>query len=185
MNLVGGQDELVFDGQSLAVNAEGEVIARASAFSEEMLVCELDARASSVGAVWPRNALRARRRHAPGRRVSIGSKSRSIRSQEIYDALVMGTRDYLRKNGFREAIVAVSGGVDSSLVAAIAVDAVGARAVRGFSMPSRFSSEGSVEDAVELRNRLDIEVATIPIEDEHRSVHVCHWPTCSSAVPSD
>jgi NAD+ synthase (glutamine-hydrolysing) len=87
--------------------------------------------------------------------------------EEIYEALVMGTRDYLRKNGFREAIVAVSGGVDSSLVAAIAVDAVGARAVRGVSMPSRYSSAGSVEDAEELASRLDIEVTTLPIEEAH------------------
>jgi NAD+ synthase (glutamine-hydrolysing) len=87
--------------------------------------------------------------------------------REIYDALVMGTRDYLRKNGFREAIVAVSGGVDSSLVAAIAVDAVGARAVRGFAMPSRYSSEGSLADAEELSGRLDFELSTIPIEEAH------------------
>ena len=73
----------------------------------------------------------------------------------------------MRKNGFREAIVAVSGGVDSSLVAAIAVDAVGARAVRGFAMPSRYSSEGSIEDALELAARLDIEVTTLPIDSEH------------------
>jgi NAD+ synthase (glutamine-hydrolysing) len=88
-------------------------------------------------------------------------------AHEIYEALVMGTRDYLRKNGFREAIVALSGGVDSSLVAAIAVDAVGARAVRGFSLPSRYSSEGSFNDALELANRLDIELTTLPIRPEH------------------
>jgi NAD+ synthase (glutamine-hydrolysing) len=167
VNLVGGQDELVFDGQSFAVNAEGQVIARASAFSEEMLVCELDARASSVGvpvvSSYVRDELRARA--ASVNRVDEPLDPR----QEIYDALVMGTRDYLRKNGFREAIVAVSGGVDSSLVAAIAVDAVGARAVRGFAMPSRFSSDGSLEDAEELSKRLDFELATIPIEDAHRT----------------
>jgi NAD+ synthase (glutamine-hydrolysing) len=89
---------------------------------------------------------------------------------EIYDALVMGTRDYLRKNGFRSAILGLSGGVDSSLVAAIAVDAVGSRAVHGFAMPSRYSSEHSVRDAYELARRLDIEIDTIPIEAAHSTV---------------
>ena len=165
VNLVGGQDELVFDGQSMAVNAQGEVIARASAFSEELLVCELEARESSVGVpletLYARNESKARASHLNHLEEPLDEV------QEIYEALVMGTRDYLRKNGFREAIVAVSGGVDSSLVATIAVDAVGARAVRGFSMPSRYSSEGSVDDALDLANRLDIEVTTLPIEDEH------------------
>ncbi|MFY9782832.1 MAG: NAD+ synthase [Acidimicrobiales bacterium] len=165
VNLVGGQDELVFDGQSMAVNAKGEVIARASAFSEELLVCELEARGSTVGipieTLYARDESRARASHVNHLEEPLGE------TEEIYEALVMGTRDYLRKNGFREAIVALSGGVDSSLVAAIAVDAVGARAVRGFSMPSRYSSEGSVDDALELANRLDIEVTTLPIEEEH------------------
>ena len=89
--------------------------------------------------------------------------------QEIYDALVMGTRDYLRKNGFREAIVALSGGIDSSLVAAIAVDAVGARAVRGFAMPSRFSADTSTLDADDLAARLDFDVTALPISDLHRA----------------
>ena len=164
VNLVGGQDELVFDGQSMAVDATGEVVARAGAFHEELLVCELKARDSSVGVVL-------------GRRGSVEPHARTLHVnhlqepleeiEEIYEALVVGTRDYLRKNGFREAIVALSGGVDSSLVAAIAVDALGARAVRGFAMPSRYSSEGSVVDAFDLAERLDIEVTTLPIEAAH------------------
>jgi NAD+ synthase (glutamine-hydrolysing) len=165
VNLVGGQDELVFDGQSVAVNAKGEVVARASAFSEELLVCELEARESLVGVPldtrYARDELRARASLVNHVEEPLGEV------EEIYQALVMGTRDYLRKNGFREAIVAVSGGVDSSLVASIAVDAVGARAVRGVSMPSRYSSAGSVDDALELASRLDIEVTTLPIEVAH------------------
>jgi NAD+ synthase (glutamine-hydrolysing) len=165
VNLVGGQDELVFDGQSMAVNAMGEVIARASAFSEELLVCELEARESSVGTpletLYARDESKARASHVNHLEEPLDEV------HEIYEALVMGTRDYLRKNGFREAIVALSGGVDSSLVAAIAVDAVGARAVRGFSMPSRYSSEGSFNDALDLAHRLDIELATLPILNEH------------------
>jgi len=167
VNLVGGQDELVFDGQSFAVNAKGHVMARASAFSEDLLICELDAPESSAGVKVVANYVRdeTRARAATVNRLEAPLDTH----QEIYDALVMGTRDYLRKNGFREAIVALSGGVDSSLVAAIAVDAVGARAVRGFAMPSRFSSDLSLEDASELCDRLDIELVGIPIEDLHRT----------------
>jgi NAD+ synthase (glutamine-hydrolysing) len=165
VNLVGGQDELVFDGQSMAVNAKGDVIARASAFREELLVCELDAPESNAGVVlesfYARDDFRVRA-------VGINSIAEPLGEvEEIYEALVMGTRDYLRKNGFREAIVALSGGVDSSLVASIAVDAVGARAVRGFAMPSRYSSEGATNDAYELARRLDIEITTLPIEAAH------------------
>ncbi|HEY5110782.1 MAG TPA: NAD+ synthase [Acidimicrobiales bacterium] len=165
VNLVGGQDELVFDGQSMAVNANGDVIARASAFSEDLLICELEPGDSLVGvpleSFYPRNETRAQALHVN----RIEEPMDEV--EEIYGALVMGTRDYLRKNGFREAIVSLSGGVDSSLVASIAVDAVGARAVRGFAMPSRYSSDHSVNDAVELATRLDIEIATLPIEEEH------------------
>ncbi|HTT59052.1 MAG TPA: NAD+ synthase [Acidimicrobiales bacterium] len=167
VNLVGGQDELVFDGQSFAVNAHGDVVARALAFSEDLLVCELDARESSVGvpiaSLYVRDELRLRA--ASVNRLEEVLDPR----QEIYDALVMGTRDYLRKNGFREAIVALSGGIDSSLVAAIAVDAVGARAVRGFTMPSRFSADSSTFDADDLATRLDFDVTAVPISDLHRA----------------
>jgi NAD+ synthase (glutamine-hydrolysing) len=167
VNLVGGQDELVFDGQSFAVNAQGEIIARAKAFSEDLLVCELEARDSSVGAAISSGYLRdeSRARATAINRLEMVLDPR----QEIYDALVMGTRDYLRKNGFREAIVALSGGIDSSLVAAIAVDAVGARAVRGFTMPSRFSADTSTFDADDLAARLDFDVTAIPISDLHRA----------------
>jgi len=167
VNLVGGQDELVFDGQSMAVNARGDVVARASAFSEELLICELEARESSVGIAldtfYARDETKVQASHVNHLEEPLDEV------REIYEALVMGTRDYLRKNGFREAIVALSGGVDSSLVASIAVDAVGARAVRGFAMPSRYSSEHSLSDAIELAARLDIEIATLPIEAPHEN----------------
>lgn len=163
VNLVGGQDELVFDGQSLAVDAKGDVVARASAFSEDLLICELEARDSNVGV-----ALESFYARVEGHALHVNRIEEPMDDiEEIYAALVMGTRDYLRKNGFREAIVALSGGVDSSLVATIAVDAVGSRAVRGFAMPSRYSSDHSVSDAVELAERLDMEITTLPIEDEH------------------
>jgi NAD+ synthase (glutamine-hydrolysing) len=167
VNLVGGQDELVFDGQSVVVNESGDVIARASAFNEELLVVEIDAKASSAGIVVDSTYSRdSSRRQAPLANLVIEPPSEI---EEIYEALVMGTRDYLRKNGFRSAILGLSGGVDSSLVATIAVDAVGARAVRGFAMPSRYSSDHSIADAQELARRLDIEITTLPIELAHQA----------------
>lgn len=167
VNLVGGQDELVFDGQSTVVDAKGDVIARASAFREELLVAEIDARASSVGVVV--DSLYARNEDATiALHVNHVAEAPS-EIEEIYEALVMGTRDYLRKNGFRTAILGLSGGIDSSLVATIAVDAVGARAVRGFAMPSRYSSGHSVSDAQELARRLDIEITTLEIEPAHHA----------------
>ena len=167
VNLVGGQDELVFDGQSVVVDAKGDVIARASAFREELLVAEIEARASSAGVVL--DTLYARDEEADIAAIVNHIAEPLSEIEEIYEALVMGTRDYLRKNGFRTAILGLSGGVDSSLVATIAVDAVGARAVRGFAMPSRYSSGHSVIDAEELARRLDIEITTLPIEPAHRA----------------
>lgn len=168
VNLVGGQDELVFDGQSVVVDADGNVQARASAFREELLVVDIEARPSSSGLVidsW----------YARSDDLTVAIAVNHVAEppseiEEIYDALVMGTRDYLRKNGFRSAILGVSGGVDSALVATIAVDAVGARAVHGFAMPSRYSSDHSVEDAVELARRLDMELTTVPIEAAHEAL---------------
>ena len=163
VNLVGGQDELVFDGHSVVVNAQGDVIARASGFSEELLLVEVEARASDEGAILDTT-------YAHDEVGGVVNRITPALSEveEIYTALVVGTRDYLRKNGFRSAILGLSGGIDSSLVAAIAVDAVGARAVRGYAMPSRYSSDHSISDAVALAERLDIEIMELPIEPAHR-----------------
>jgi NAD+ synthase (glutamine-hydrolysing) len=168
VNLVGGQDELVFDGQSMVVNAQGDVVARAQAFSEVLLVCDIEARASSAGVPLDTTYARDEDRLTALHVNRVADPPSPI--EEIYEALVMGTRDYLRKNGFRSAILGLSGGVDSSLVATIAVDAVGARAVHGFAMPSRYSSEHSVADAADLAARLDIELTTLPIEPAHEAL---------------
>ena len=164
VNLVGGQDELVFDGQSVVISATGEVISRASAFSDELLVVDVEAASSTAGVKID---------------TSYDSSKKSMNVnyiieplaevEEIYDALVTGTRDYLRKNGFKTAILGLSGGVDSSLVATIAVDAVGSSSVRGFTMPSRYSSDHSIGDAEELARRLDIDITTLPIESAHQA----------------
>ena len=168
VNLVGGQDELVFDGQSFVVDERGDVISRATAFGEELVVADVDARASRAGVELTSAYARDERLVTSQLVNHVAEPPGEV--EEIYAALVTGTRDYLRKNGFRSAVLGVSGGVDSSLVATIAVDAVGARAVRGLAMPSRYSSAGSVDDALELGRRLDIEVTTVPIEEAHRAL---------------
>ena len=192
VNLVGGQDELIFDGSSVVFDDQGELIARARAFEEDLLVVDLDVdevfrtrlhdprrrkerrsgedaeRLIVVSQVPPRAAGEARGG------VDVADPLRSRRTarieplpgpaEEAYRALVLGTRDYVRKNGFRDAVIALSGGIDSALTATIAVDALGAEHVRGISMPSRYSSAGSKDDARALAEHLGIRYDTIPIE---------------------
>jgi NAD+ synthase (glutamine-hydrolysing) len=141
-NLVGGQDELVFDGGSMVVSPRGEVIARAEMFSEEMLLCEIGG--SSEGGLV-----------APIPRIE----------QEIFRALVLGTRDYVEKNGFPGAIIGLSGGIDSSLVAAVAAEALGPSRVLGVTLSSPFTSRESVEDAHALASNLGIRCLDLSIGD--------------------
>jgi NAD+ synthase (glutamine-hydrolysing) len=166
VNQVGGQDELVFDGASVVVGPDGEVMASAHQFVEEVLVCDLEVRADPGTTGLPPVPVTATSR-APG-----GVPARPVAEPldpvaEVYEALVLGTRDYLGKNGFSDAVVGLSGGIDSSLVAAVAVDAVGAAHVHGVAMPSRYSSGGSVSDAEALATALGIDLALAPIEQAH------------------
>jgi len=164
VNMIGGQDELVFDGQSVVLDATGTVIARADAFQEELLVVDVEATESSLGVVLHGGPpARERAMH-----INYVAEPRSDVA-EMYEALVTGTRDYLRKNGFRSAVIGLSGGIDSSIVATIAVDALGAQAVRGVAMPSRYSSDHSILDAYALAERLDIAIDTIAIEPAHEA----------------
>ena len=178
-NLVGGQDELVFDGDSMVIDQSGRTIARGKQFDEDMVVAELD-----IESVF------RSRLHDPRRRqqeVNTGKPafelplSRKVQKRdpitrrmdpeplsddaEIYQALVMGTRDYVHKNGFRKVVLGLSGGIDSALTAVVAVDALGAENVTGVLMPSEFSSRGSIEDSEELGSNLGIKLLTIPITD--------------------
>jgi NAD+ synthase (glutamine-hydrolysing) len=186
-NLVGGQDELVFDGSSLILDERGNVLARGKSFEEDLVVAEVN-----IGNVF-RQRLRDPRRRKDGlselyadtfERVTLSPVTKSSPRPpwpasplaaplepvaEVYQALVLGTRDYVRKNGFSKVTLGLSGGVDSSLVAAIAVDALGADNVIGVSMPSRFSSDHSKSDAAELAERLGIRLEIIPIEAVHQA----------------
>ncbi|HLA17691.1 MAG TPA: NAD+ synthase [Dehalococcoidia bacterium] len=173
-NQVGGQDELVFDGGSMVLSPEGGLIAQAAMFEEELLVCDLD-----LEEAGPRRRLEGAA--ADVRRVALSEAPFPAAKPplqprlepplegeaEVYAALVTGTRDYVRKTGFQKVIIALSGGIDSSLVAAVAVDAIGRENVIGLSMPSRYSSEGSIRDAQELAATLGIELMIIPIEPAH------------------
>ena len=181
VNQVGGQDELVFDGASLVVDASGAVLARAPQFAEDVMVVDLDVRPSFRKRLLdPRGRLSG----PPLAQVTVTSEPADhdgridppcaeplAREREIYEALVLGTRDYVVKNGFTDVVLGLSGGVDSSLVAAIAVDALGADHVHGVSMPSRYSSEGSRTDAARLADILGIDFRTIAIEPAHRAFH--------------
>ena len=153
VNQVGGQDELVFDGSSFVTDAGGSVVCRLPAFREQVAVCELDVGSSTCG----------------------GSSQSMLTApldplDEVWQALVVATRDYVCKNGFTDVAVGLSGGIDSSAVAAIAADALGPEHVHGVSMPSRYSSEGSRTDAAQLAANLGIDFHTVPIEPAHAAL---------------
>lgn len=176
VNLVGGQDELVFDGASLVVAADGTLVAAGAQFEEDFVVVDVpvpDALAPSARVVdLFRTGARATS-PAAGAATATASVHRPLVEPlgpvaEVYAALVLGTRDYLGKNGFGGAVVGLSGGIDSSLVAVVASDAIGAAHVHGVAMPSRYSSEGSVTDARLLAERLGIEFRVVPIDQAHR-----------------
>lgn len=178
-NMVGGQDELVFDGNSLILDHSGNVIARGHAFREELLVADLDVEAVS------------RARMAHGRKAALKGKAGSVverlvvngtgikkkkrtrivprlaepldEIEEVYRALVLAVKDYAQKNGFTRAVIGLSGGIDSAVTAAIAVDALGAKQVLGVFMPSPYTSHESEEDVVDLVRCLGIDLNTIPI----------------------
>jgi NAD+ synthase (glutamine-hydrolysing) len=181
-NQVGGQDELVFDGSSVIIDERGQVVARGQAFSEDFVVADVDMRS-----VFRQRLHDPRRRkgelahlYRPDeiRRVSLSRAASHVdrppmppavshlpdRPHEVYQALLLGTRDYVHKNGFKTVVVGLSGGIDSSLVATIAADALGAENVVGVSMPSRYSSDHSLEDAEALTEALGIRYLRVGIE---------------------
>jgi len=180
-NLVGGQDELVFDGHSVVFDEKGELVCRGRQFEEDLVVADLE-----LEDVF-RQRLRDPRRRKARQELESSSTTRFLLSEEesqeekpslserkvverldllaeIYQALSLGTRDYVRKNDFQKVVIGLSGGIDSSLVAAIAADALGAENVTGVFMPSRYSSEASRADAQQLADNLGTDFLTIPID---------------------
>jgi NAD+ synthase (glutamine-hydrolysing) len=182
VNAVGGQDELVFDGHSMVCDERGNPIARGAQFREDLIVVDLDIEGVMQTRMHdPRHRKERLALHQSGAPAKIAVSERPFGDEkppisappmpelldpvaEVWDALVLGVRDYLAKTGFSDVLIAVSGGVDSALVAAIAAAAIGAEHVTGVSMPSRFSSDGSKTDAQQLAKNLGMRFMTIPIE---------------------
>jgi NAD+ synthase (glutamine-hydrolysing) len=177
-NLVGGQDELVFDGHSLVVDHKGEVLARGPQFAEGLIVANVDVQAAVTARLRDTRLRPPVHRALPDVR-HLGQVERPERpairelggevvpllepEAEVYAALVLGTRDYVQKNGFERVVLGLSGGIDSTLVALVALDALGAERVTCVTMPSRFSSEGTRGDAEKLAGNLGVELLEIPI----------------------
>ena len=169
LNMVGGQDELVFDGDSLVVNAAGQILARGPQFDEALLVVDLDLEPSTVNAADPSgervvHVTLSDTPIAPYAAAPAPLATRLDPVGEVYRAVQLGLRDYARKNGFRSVLLGVSGGIDSTLVATIAADALGGENVVAISNPSKYSSQGSRDDAAELAQNLGLDYRVIPIE---------------------
>ena len=162
-NLVGGQDELVFDGRSVVISPEGTVIARGAAFEEDLIIADI----------------------TPGARLgATADLAAPVEGQdEIYGALCRGLADYVRKNGFSDVVLGLSGGIDSALTTTIAADALGPEHVHGVMMPSRFSSAGSVDDSRALGAALGIDVREIPIEGPHQAFLDALAPSFAGCEP--
>ena len=188
-NQVGGQDELVFDGGSMVFDAEGRLLARSPQFVEDVMIVDLevepvyrkrllDPRGRPTDRLLPLNvgfsdeveasATPNAADDAPLAALSVAPELDP--DEEVYRAIVLGTRDYLVKNGFRDVVIGLSGGIDSTLVAVVAADAIGAEHVHGVSMPSRYSSDHSKSDAQLLAENLGIDFRTIPIEPAHAAM---------------
>ncbi len=183
-NTVGGQDELVFDGRGLIIDAAGRVVARGKAFEEDLIVEDLNIDAAAAARLHDTRRREVLNKTAPGavREMTLKSAVRKKRpalpkraitpldsTDEVLKALVLGARDYVKKNGFRHVVIGLSGGIDSSLVAGVASIALGAGNITGVFMPSKYSSAESSEDAVALAKNLGTELLTIPINSTFES----------------
>jgi NAD+ synthase (glutamine-hydrolysing) len=145
VNLVGGQDDLVFDGDSIFVSADGSLVARGEQFAEDLVLIDFDGNDAKLASEHAQN--------------------KADDNWQVWNALVLGLRDYVQKNGFKSVVLGLSGGIDSAVVASIAADAIGGKNVFGISMPSKFSSEHSKDDASELAENIGCHYSTVAIEN--------------------
>ena len=159
VNMTGGQDDLVFDGDSIVVGADGAVIARAPQFEDGIALVDIEVatKTSSPDVIISEDEVSVDRALVPGVAVRLDDR------EEIWNAIVVGLRDYVEKNGFRSVVVGLSGGIDSALVAALAVDALGAKRVNGVAMPSKYSSDHSISDAQAFADATGIHFRVVPI----------------------
>jgi len=170
VNLVGGQDELVFDGQSLVVSPDGKIMLRGNSFTEELIYSDIALNPKSPKKLYSKTSIRSyqipaslsKQKKYPT--LSGYAYNKKSEVENIFSALVLGTQDYVSKNGFSKAVLGLSGGIDSALTAVIASKALGAKNVIGVLMPSPHSSEGSVQDSLSLAKNLGIQTLTLPIE---------------------
>jgi NAD+ synthase (glutamine-hydrolysing) len=198
VNTVGGQDELVFDGNSVFFGPRGQVLAHAASFTEELLVCDLDISSSMHRPVEKirHEAEGAARLELEVSDVALATQAGGERKPiaprietplegpaEIYAAVVLGVHDYIRKQGFQKVVIGMSGGVDSALTAAIASDALGPEHVIGVRMPSRHTSEESLEDAAAVAEALGIQLMDFPIEPAHRAFEEILAPVFAGTRP--
>ncbi len=163
VNMVGGQDELVFDGRSFLIVDGAKTGATLAPFEEDILVVDVITKGSGPGST--REIIKASQSSDP--KPAIGKRETHAmenEDEEIYKAITLGTRDYVNKNGFKGVVIALSGGIDSALVLAVAVDALGPRKVHALSMPSPYSSQGSIVDARKLADNLGVKMESIPID---------------------
>ena len=180
-NLVGGQDHLIFDGGSAVFGPGGQLLARAELFQEQLLCVDLDV--EEVRQVRLHDPRLRRLPQVESVTTAVSDPPQTTRQPvsppvaeakpevaQVYEALVLGTRDYVHKTGFENVIIALSGGIDSTITAVLAVEALGPEHVRGVSMPSRYSSEGSVSDARALADNLGIQLDILPIEDSMQAM---------------
>jgi NAD+ synthase (glutamine-hydrolysing) len=181
-NLVGGQDELVFDGGSMIFDQNGDLIARGKQFEQDLVLADLDMEAVFRMRLHDPRIRRERLANEEKslRKIVLPDRSPSVKKRpplpkredkpldrlsEVYSALVLGTQDYVQKNGFQTVLIGLSGGIDSALTAAVAVDALGKKGVVGVTMPSQYSSKGSIEDSKLLAKNLGIRLINIPITE--------------------
>jgi NAD+ synthase (glutamine-hydrolysing) len=200
-NLVGGQDELVFDGGSLIFDQKGDLIARGKQFEEDLVLADLDMEAVFRMRLHDPRIRRERQSeeekslqkiklpeqsHSGKRKPPIPKRDNKPldRFAEIYAALVLGTGDYIRKNGFQRVLIGLSGGIDSALTAAVAVDALGKKAVVGVAMPSQYSSKESLGDAKTLAKNLGIQILTIPITETFQAYLKTLTPAFKGVKPN-
>jgi len=170
VNLVGGQDELVFDGQSLVVAPDGKIIIQGNSFTEELICSDIALNPKSPKKLYSKTNIRSyqipaslskQKKYPP---LSVYAYNKKSEVENIFSALVLGTQDYVSKNGFSKAVLGLSGGIDSALTAVVASKALGAKNVIGVLMPSPHSSEGSVQDSLSLAKNLGIQTLILPIE---------------------
>ena len=200
-NLVGGQDELVFDGGSLIFDQRGELMVRGRQFEEDLILSDLDMEAVFRMRLHDPRIRRERLSEEEKglRKIELTNQTHSIRKRpsipkrdskpldrlsEIYTALVLGTGDYIRKNGFKQVLIGLSGGIDSALTAAVAVDALGKKGVIGVAMPSQYSSKGSIEDSELLAKNLGIRLIKIPITEIFESYQKTLSPSFKGHKPN-